>query len=83
MNQMYCCTQNTLSTICVKDEKDDRLDVHVVSFSREEGHTSLLLEVSNHTAPDGQVIQVDKVVKYFWKKVPTHFVSAFSVTVTI
>ena len=46
-------------------------------FSREEGHTSLLLEVRNHTAPDGQIIQVDKVVKYFWKKVLTLFAACF------
>ncbi|KAL8604767.1 hypothetical protein ACOMHN_017726 [Nucella lapillus] len=38
-------------------------------LSREEGHTSLLLDISNHTAPDGQVIPVERVVKYFWKKV--------------
>ncbi|XP_076463028.1 VWFA and cache domain-containing protein 1-like [Babylonia areolata] len=43
--------------------------VRQAMLSREEGHTSLLLDVSNHTAPDGQVIQVERVVKYFWKKV--------------
>ena len=35
----------------------------------EEGHMSLVLEISNHTAPDGQVIKVKKTAKYYWKKV--------------
>jgi hypothetical protein len=29
----------------------------------------LVLEIANHTAPDGQVIQVEKSAKYYWKKV--------------
>jgi len=66
--------------VCVKlAEKKiaDLTSLWMACFSREEGHTSLLLEVRNHTAPDGQIIQVDKVVKYFWKKVTMPFAACF------
>lgn len=43
--------------------------VRTAILSREEGHYSLVLGVSNHMAPDGQVIQVEQVAKYQWKKV--------------